>query len=164
MSLSSPDFMQHLISVLKGYNYSLKKLYFPVCGSTVSAVELYHFRVAVSLKEATFSSKNCLPNLSTFSMKGFLPRVEVVYSLLPTAKQWWIRRKNKYLCSLCWPNKCKKKKRTESSTWHIEWKRGTSVMSLINVLKAEKPNRNFSKYIKAESEPENHSRQKIIQV
>lgn len=38
-------------------------------------------------------------------------------------------------------------------------------MSLIrNLLKAERINRNFSKYIKAESETESQMRQKIIQV
>lgn len=127
-----------------------------MCGSTVNAVELYHFMVAVAPPKLLFLQRLVSQTSLLFLWRDFFQESSLVYfpqsycQAKMDSSPSKMERKNKYLCSLCCPNK-KCKKRTESSTWHVEWQGSTSVKSLIrNLLKAEKLNGNFSKYIKAE--------------
>lgn len=138
MSLSSSYFVHYVISVLKGYAYSLKTILFHSVWKDCECCGVVLFQGSSCPQKQLFLQRIVSQISLLFLWRDFFQESSEVYSLHPTARQWWIQRKNKCLCSLSCPNK-KCKKRTESNTWHTEWQGGTSVMSLIrNLLKAEK--------------------------
>lgn len=158
MSLSSSYFVQYIISVLKGYAYSLKTILFPSVWKDCEYCGVVLFQGSSCPPKLLFLQRTGSQTSLLFLRRHFFQESSEVYSLHATARQWWILRKNKYLCSLCCPNKKCKKKNRKQHMMHRMARRHISYVLDKKPAKGRKINRNFSKYIKAE-----RSKQRVSQ-